>query len=88
MDTLVKIDLRKLGELQLRELEAGSDVFLKGSKIRVLATTVNIENEENIELVSEKAKAGYANGFSDPEFIKTLPAFQLPFLSKNKKYNS
>ncbi len=88
VDTMVKIDLRQIGELQLRELEAGSDIFLKGSKIRVLATTVNKNNEENIELVPEKAKAGYANGFADPEFIKTLPAFQLPFLSKSKKYRT
>jgi len=88
VDTMVKIDLRQLGELQLRELESGNDIFIKGSKIRILATTVNKDNVENIELVSEKAKAGYANGFADPEFIKTLPAFQLPFLSKNKKYRT
>ncbi|MAO32478.1 MAG: DNA-binding protein, partial [Crocinitomicaceae bacterium] len=27
-------------------------------------------------------------GFADPEYIKVLPTFNLPFLSKNKKYRS
>jgi phage repressor protein C with HTH and peptisase S24 domain len=63
-------------------------VYLRGSNLRVLATTVNSRNEDNIELVSEKAKAGYATGFADPEFIRDLPVFQLPFLSKQKKYRT
>lgn len=88
IDTLVTIDLSKLSEFQFSELERGNDVFIKGSNLRVLATTISKENEDNIELVPEKAKAGYATGFADPEFIKELPTFQLPFLSKNKKYRT
>ncbi|HPE42899.1 MAG TPA: S24 family peptidase, partial [Bacteroidales bacterium] len=49
---------------------------------------VDQNNNENIELVTEKAKAGYGTGFADPEFIKVLPAFHLPFLSKSKKYRT
>lgn len=86
VDTLLRADLSKLRESQLYELEHGQDVFLRGSNIRVLATTVDQKNRENIELVSEKAKAGYLNGFSDPEYISKLPVFQLPFLSREKKY--
>ena len=88
VDTLLKIDLTQLSDVQLYQLERGEDVFIKGSKIRVLTTTVDSENKENIELVPEKAKAGYATGFSDPEYIKELPRFQLPFLSNQKKYRS
>ncbi len=88
IDTLVKIDLSALSESQLNEIERGYDVFITGSRIRVLATTVNTHNEENIELVPEKAKAGYARGFADPEYIKDLPVFNLPFLSKEKKYRT
>lgn len=88
IDTLLKIDLRTLTESQFSQLERGGDVYLKGSNLRVLATTVNAKNEENIELVSEKAKAGYATGFADPEFIKELPVFRLPFLSRQKKYRT
>jgi transcriptional regulator with XRE-family HTH domain len=86
IDTLVKIDLSKLGELKIRELEAGNDMYVTGTSLRVLATTVNQHNKENVELVSIKARAGYMNGYSDPEFIETLPAFSLPMLSNDRKF--
>jgi transcriptional regulator with XRE-family HTH domain len=88
IDTLVRVDLSKLPESQLRQLEKGYDVFIKGSNLRVLATTVGPDNNENIELVAEKAKAGYKTGFADPEYISILPTFRLPFLSKQKKYRT
>ncbi|MFN8258820.1 MAG: helix-turn-helix domain-containing protein [Bacteroidales bacterium] len=88
IDTLVKIDLSQLSESQLGEIERGYDVFVTGSRIRVLATTVNNQNEENIELVPEKARAGYTRGFADPEYLRELPVFNLPFLSKEKKYRT
>ena len=88
VDTLLKTDLSKLTESQLYQLEHGQDVFISGKSLRILATTVNPRNEENIELVPEKAKAGYANGFADPDYISELPVFQLPFLSPNKKYRT
>jgi transcriptional regulator with XRE-family HTH domain len=88
IDTLVKIDLSALPESQLRQLEKGYDVYMNGTHLRILATTVGNDNEENIELVAEKAKAGYKSGFADPEYISILPTFRLPFLSKQKKYRT
>jgi transcriptional regulator with XRE-family HTH domain len=88
IDTLIRVDLSSLPESQMRQLERGYDVFLTGSNLRVLTTTVGKDNEENIELVSEKAKAGYKSGFADPEYISVLPTFRLPFLSKQKKYRT
>lgn len=88
IDTLVKVDLTGLPESQLSQLEKGFDVFIKGNNLRILATTVGADNNDNIELVSEKAKAGYRNGFADPEYISILPTFRLPFLSKQKKYRT
>jgi len=88
IDTLIRVDLSKLPESQMRQLERGYDVFLTGSNLRVLTTTIGKDNEENIELVSEKAKAGYKSGFADPEYISVLPTFRLPFLSKQKKYRT
>lgn len=88
IDTLVAVDLSALSESQLSELERGFDVYIKGSNLRVLATTVDSRNNENIEMVPEKAKAGYTTGYSDPEFISELPVFQFPLLSKNKKYRT
>lgn len=86
IDTLVKMDLGKLSGFQLSELERGHDVYITGSKLRVLATTVDSENQENIEAVNIKAKAGYKNGYADPDFIKKLPTFQLPILYNDRKY--
>lgn len=88
IDTLLKVDLTKLGESELSQLERGYDVFITGSKLRVLATTVDSTNNENIEVVNHKASAGYRTGFADPEYIKVLPAFHMPFLSKEKKYRT
>ena len=88
IDTLVKVDLSAISPMQLSQLERGYDVHLKGSNLRVLATTVNLDNDENIELVAEKAKAGYATGFADPEYIKVLPTFSIPFLSRDRKYRT
>ncbi len=86
IDTLVKVDMSKLSGFQLSELEKGNDVYVTGSRLRVLATTVDSQNRENIEVVPLKAKAGYKNGFADPEFIKKLPTFQLPILFNDRKY--
>jgi transcriptional regulator with XRE-family HTH domain len=88
VDTLLRIDLQSLSQFQLSELERGNDVYIRGSNLRVLATTVNSGNDDNIELVTEKAKAGYVTGYADPEYIRELPVFQLPFLSKSKKYRA
>lgn len=88
IDKLLKINLKKLSAVYLSQLEQGIDIDISGGKLRVLATTINSENEENIELVPVKAKAGYTAGYGDPDFIKVLPTFQLPFLDKNKKFRT
>jgi transcriptional regulator with XRE-family HTH domain len=88
LDTLLRVDLSGLRESQLYMIEHGADVFVKGNDLRVLVTTVNAENKENIELVSIKAKAGYTTGYFDPEYISQLPVFNLPFLAGDKKYRT
>ena len=55
-------------------------------KLRTLATTVDSNNEENIEMVPVKALAGYTASYDDVEFIQELPTFQVPFLPRDKKY--
>jgi transcriptional regulator with XRE-family HTH domain len=55
-------------------------------KLRILATTVDSNNEENIEMVPVKALAGYTASYDDVEFIQELPTFQVPFLPRDKKY--
>lgn len=86
IDTLIRKDLSKLSEGKLRDLEMGHDDFIRGTKLRVLATTVNNQNIENIEVVPLRAKAGYKSGYADPDFIKKLQTFQLPILFNERKY--
>jgi transcriptional regulator with XRE-family HTH domain len=88
LDTMLKVDLTRLSESQLGELERGYDAYIRGSNLRVLTTTIAPDNRENIELVNEKAKAGYTTGYADPEFIGDLPLFNLPFLSRDRKYRT
>lgn len=86
VDSLLWTNLKRLTELQLRNLEAGNDEYIMGTKIRVLATTVDSKNKENIEIVPIKAKAGYTAGYANPEYIESLQSFQLPVLSGNRKF--
>ncbi|WP_222165910.1 MULTISPECIES: XRE family transcriptional regulator [Bacteroidota] len=80
IDTLLQIDLSKIGELKLRELENGDDVYIKGGNLRVLAISIDKSNNENIEYVPVSAKMGYSSGgFADQEFIeKELQRFSMP----------
>ena len=88
IDKLIKYNFETISETQLNDLEQGFDIDVKGDKLRILATTLDSNNDENIELIPEKAKAGYTVGYSDPEYISRLPVFSLPFLSKERKYRA
>ncbi|MFN3782600.1 MAG: helix-turn-helix domain-containing protein [Spirosomataceae bacterium] len=54
--------------------------------LRILATTIDSKNKENIEYVPIKAVAGYPNSYMDLDFISKLPVFQVPFLSQDRNY--
>lgn len=84
LDLMVKTDLSLLTEEQLLELEAGNKTDLTGRHIRILPITVDNSNEENMEFVPARARAGYRSGFSDPDFISALPKFSLPDLPRGK----
>ncbi len=84
-DILLREDLSSYSEYKLREL-LETDQFLRGRKLRILATTVDEQGRELIEVVSQRVKASYLAGFSDPEFIAELPRFSLPFLPRDKKH--
>jgi transcriptional regulator with XRE-family HTH domain len=88
VDTLLSVDLSGLRDSELYQLEHGYDIFVNGGNLRVLTTTVDSKNKENIEVINQKASAGYRTGFADPEYIKVLPTFQLPFLSADRKYRT
>ncbi|MBB6325021.1 transcriptional regulator with XRE-family HTH domain [Algoriphagus iocasae] len=85
LDILLREDLTSYSEYKLREL-LETDQFLRGRKLRILATTVDEQGRELIEVVSQRAKASYLAGFADPEYISELPRFALPFLPTDKKH--
>lgn len=78
IDLLLTVDLRKVSIDNLLKLE--------DNRI-VLPITVNAEGENRIEVVSHKAKAGYAaGGYADFTFISELDHVYLPWLDKHEKY--
>jgi len=84
IDDLVETELSKMSTDQYH-------AFLsKGTmpKFKVLSITVDKDDQENIELIPQKAAAGYLNGYADPEYLKEQPRFQLPFLPTNSTYRA
>jgi len=78
IDLLLSVDIRKVDTAGLIRLE--------DNRI-LLPITVDREGENTIEIIPQKAKAGYLNGYSDPEFIEGLQQISLPFL-KNGKFRA
>ncbi len=86
IDSLVNIDLstesNSAGETQ--------NIDSVGKNLRILTTLVDRNDKELITLVPVKASAGYAKGYSDPDYVETLPKFSLPFteLSRERTYRA
>lgn len=56
--------------------------------LQVLAISVDPDNKEKIELVREKASAGYIKGFADTSYIKQLEKFHMPWLPPEYTYRA
>lgn len=69
----VKIDDLLRSNLSHRDLE-----ILRNKELRVLAISVDSDNNSNIELVETKAEAGYLESYANPEYIKDLPKISFP----------
>jgi transcriptional regulator with XRE-family HTH domain len=88
IDDLVKKQLSKVSSNELETILGRVGDIYSGQNLRILTQIVNSENEDVIEMIPFKASAGYTTGYADAEYLKLLPTFQLPFLSKQKKYRS
>lgn len=71
IDILLCADVRKIKMDDLVKLE---------NNRLLLPVMVSNDGENFIEIVTQKAKAGYMNGYSDFEYIESLPRISLPFL--------
>lgn len=75
IDLLVSLDLKKYK----------IDELLKLSDNRILLpVTVDPSGRNPIEIIPQKAKMGYLEGYSDPEYIESLQTLSLPFLTNGK----
>lgn len=75
IDLLLSVDVRKIDTEDLLKLE---------NNRLVLPIIVDREGENFIEVVTQKVKAGYLNGYADPEYIESLQQISLPFLGQGK----
>lgn len=84
VDTLISRDVSKLTAEMIHDKNQSD----WQDKLKVLSITVDKENNENIEIVQQKASAGYLNGYADPEYLEDLSKFQLPILPKTGTYRA
>lgn len=83
VDTLMHKDLTDKNLEQIERLGGG-----KAGNSQVLAITVDALDEEYIDLIPQKASAGYLNGYADPQYLEDLPKFRLPNLPKSGTYRA
>lgn len=76
LDSILKDDLATKDQAILKQRQQQ-----EAEELRVLVISENAQGNENIIHVPIKAQAGYLNGYGDPEFIDTLPAYRLPGVS-------
>ncbi|MBL1279295.1 MAG: helix-turn-helix transcriptional regulator [Fluviicola sp.] len=88
VDDLIRKDFSKFKDSDWEKIDKGVYSDVKGTKLRILTSMVDENNEELIELVPVKASAGYTAGYADPDYLKVLPTFHLPFLSRDRKYRT
>lgn len=75
IDLLLSVDVRKIDIQDLIKLE---------NNRLILPIQVDTIGENVIEIVTQKVKAGYLNGYADPEYIESLQQISLPFLGPGK----
>ena len=87
VDQLLNLDLIKMEDEEVQhKLEVNK--YVSAANLRILATTVDGDDKENVEFVPEKAAAGYTAGYADPEYLTELPKYKLPFLPQGKTYRA
>jgi transcriptional regulator with XRE-family HTH domain len=69
--------------VNVREISTDNLLKLEGNRL-LLPIMVDRNNDNLIELVPYKARAGYLTGYADPNYISDLPQLHLPFLGPGK----
>jgi transcriptional regulator with XRE-family HTH domain len=91
VDTLITKDLTRMDSEEISK-EEDFYRYTSGKSLEVRSLTVVVDErnteKELITLVPVKAAAGYTQLFTDPEYIKELPRYELPFLPKGRSYRA
>ncbi|OEK01485.1 transcriptional regulator [Roseivirga sp. 4D4] len=82
VDNLLTKDLTRM---DLKVIEALNEA---DGNMKVLSITVDQDDKEYIDLIPQKASAGYLNGYADPHYLEEMPKFQLPNLPRNATYRA
>ena len=87
LKNLTNLDLENVDEKQV-EYQRALKKYASAQNLKVVTVTADKDNQRFINMVPEKASAGYTSGFADAAYLKDLPAYQLPFLSSGKMYRA
>lgn len=88
VDLLIGTDLTVLDDQAIEQLKTGVGGTSVDAGIKVLTISVDQQDREFIDLVPQKASAGYTNGYADTEFLGDLPKFRLPNLPEGATYRA
>ncbi|MCB0853523.1 MAG: helix-turn-helix transcriptional regulator, partial [Bacteroidetes bacterium] len=82
-EQMVNMDLSKLSQREFEKLNQE-----RKTDLQILTISVSGDGRENIEMVPQKASAGYVRGFADRNYIKKLDRFHLPWLPPEATYRA
>jgi transcriptional regulator with XRE-family HTH domain len=79
-DSTVQVNVKNQSVFlgHVNEPEEHYEKYFKAEAVRPITVVVDRSGKELISYVPVKAQAGYRRGFGDPQFVETLPAFNLP----------
>ncbi len=87
IESLTNLDLSNVDEKKaLHQKEVKK--YTSASGLKINSATMDAKIYENIQLVPEKAIAGYVTSSDNSSFLQELPKFHLPFLTKNREYRA
>lgn len=72
----------KVDDLIAQDLSHSDYEVMRNKVMRVLAISVDNDNESHIDLVDTKAEAGYLDAYQNPEYIRDLPKLNIPNIPK------
>lgn len=84
ISNLFHINIDLLIKCELDEMDPESLIKLDQNRL-LFPIVVDKNNEDQIEVLTASASAGYLKGYADPEYIGKLPLINLPFPSHGKQ---